>query len=40
VIKLQLYPKSNELVVDFLAERVDNTKHVLNAVSLAFKSAF
>jgi L-2-hydroxyglutarate oxidase LhgO len=32
--------KSNELVMDFLVERVDNTTHVLNAVSPAFTSAF
>jgi len=32
--------KSNELIMDFLVERVDNTTHVLNAVSPAFTSAF
>ena len=32
--------KNNELVMDFLVERVDNTTHVLNAVSPAFTSAF
>jgi (S)-2-hydroxyglutarate dehydrogenase len=32
--------KKNELVMDFLVERVDNTTHVLNAVSPAFTSAF
>ncbi len=31
---------SNELVMDFLVEKVDNTTHVLNAVSPAFTSAF
>jgi L-2-hydroxyglutarate oxidase LhgO len=32
--------KSNELMMDFLVERVDNTTHILNAVSPAFTSAF
>jgi (S)-2-hydroxyglutarate dehydrogenase len=32
--------KRNELVMDFVVERVDNTTHVLNAVSPAFTSAF
>jgi L-2-hydroxyglutarate oxidase LhgO len=32
--------KSNELVMDFLVERVDNTTHVLNAVSPAFTCSF
>ena len=32
--------KKGELVMDFLVERVDNTTHVLNAVSPAFTSAF
>ena len=40
MIKPQSYPKSNELVMDFLVERVDNTTHVLNAVSPKFISAF
>ena len=31
---------NNELVMDFLVKRVDNTTHVLNAVSPAFTSAF
>ena len=30
----------NELVMDFIVKRVDNTTHVLNAVSPAFTSAF
>ena len=32
--------KHNELVMDFVVEKVDNTTHVLNAVSPAFTSAF
>jgi (S)-2-hydroxyglutarate dehydrogenase len=32
--------RNNELVMDFLVEKVDNTTHVLNAVSPAFTSAF
>jgi len=32
--------EKDELVMDFLVERVDNTTHVLNAVSPAFTSAF
>jgi L-2-hydroxyglutarate oxidase LhgO len=32
--------KRNELVMDFIVKRVDNTTHVLNAVSPAFTSAF
>jgi len=35
-----LNTNKNELVMDFLVERVDNTTHVLNAVSPAFTSAF
>ena len=35
-----LNTQKNELVMDFLVERVDNTTHVLNAVSPAFTSAF
>ena len=40
-IRAQLLNKDcNELVMDFVVERVDNTTHVLNAVSPAFTSAF
>jgi len=35
-----LNTEKNELVMDFLVERADNTTHVLNAVSPAFTSAF
>ena len=37
---LILDTKRNELVMDFIVKRVDNTTHVLNAVSPAFTSAF
>jgi L-2-hydroxyglutarate oxidase LhgO len=40
-IRAQLLDKDrNELVMDFLVEKMDNTTHVLNAVSPAFTSAF
>jgi L-2-hydroxyglutarate oxidase LhgO len=40
-IRAQLLNKeSNELIMDFLVENIDNTTHVLNAVSPAFTSAF
>ena len=40
-IRAQLLDKGrNELVMDFLVEKMDNTTHVLNAVSPAFTSAF
>ena len=40
-IRAQLLDKvRNELVMDFLVEKMDNTTHVLNAVSPAFTSAF
>jgi L-2-hydroxyglutarate oxidase LhgO len=40
-IRAQLLDKGrNELVMDFLVEKKDNTTHVLNAVSPAFTSAF
>ncbi len=32
--------KRNELVMDFVVKRLDNTTHVLNAVSPAFTCAF